>query len=162
MEIPVSLLEHSIRRGTILHSTFFEEIGHGKFFAVMGISQDSVAGFFFINSNIHPAIFGKPEQLALQYPLKKEHYSFLKYDSFLCATKHRHMLPKQTCRKHTLWQDLCQRRFEGTGLVANPLPRAPIRTVQQDRKTVLFLLSLNHSFFLYSPYSRFIASCFRL
>lgn len=86
MEIPVSLLEDNIRRGTILHSTFFEEIGHGKFFAVMGISQDSVAGFFFINSNIHPAIFGKPEQLALQYPLKKEHYGFLKYDSFLCAT----------------------------------------------------------------------------
>ncbi len=52
----------------------------------MGVSEDKVCGFFFINSNIHPAIFNKQEQLNLQYPLLHRDYSFLKYDSFLCAS----------------------------------------------------------------------------
>ena len=43
-------------------------------------------GFFFINSNIHPAILNKQEQLNLQYPLLHRDYEFLKYDSFLCAS----------------------------------------------------------------------------
>lgn len=33
-----------------------------------------------------PAIFNKQEQLELQYPLMSRDYSFLKYDSFLCAS----------------------------------------------------------------------------
>ena len=41
---------------------------------------------FFINSNIHPAILNKQEQLDLQYPLLHRDYEFLKYDSFLCAS----------------------------------------------------------------------------
>lgn len=86
MEIPAKLIENSIKRGTILHSTIFEEIDHGKFFVVIGVYEDSIAGFFFINSNIHPSLFKKPEQLAMQYPLKCADYGFLKYDSFLCAT----------------------------------------------------------------------------
>lgn len=52
----------------------------------MGISEDKICGFFFINSNIHPAIFNKQEQLNLQYPLLHRDYQFLKYDSFLCAS----------------------------------------------------------------------------
>lgn len=86
MKLPQSVTETSIDRGTILHSTDFEGIGHGKFFVIIGVSGNNVAGFFFINSNIHPVLFGKKEQLAMQYPMKKSDYDFLKYDSFLCAT----------------------------------------------------------------------------
>ena len=85
MDIPVSLIEDSIGRGDILLSEF-NGIDHRKFFVVMGISQDKVCGFFFINSNIHPAIFNKQEQLDLQYPMRHRDYEFLKYDSFLCAS----------------------------------------------------------------------------
>lgn len=87
MEIPDSLMESKIDRGVILHSTMFENIDHGKFFVVVGINADYVAGFFFINSNINIHIKDKQEQLDMQYPLKKEDYSFLKYDSFLSATR---------------------------------------------------------------------------
>lgn len=45
-----------------------------------------MAGFFFINSNINRAIWNKQEQLAMQYPMRKADYDFLRYDSFLCAT----------------------------------------------------------------------------
>lgn len=85
MDIPTSLIESNIRRGDILLSEF-NGIDHRKFFVVMGISQDKVCGFFFINSNIHPAIFNKQEQLDLQYPMRHRDYEFLKYDSFLCAS----------------------------------------------------------------------------
>ncbi len=85
MEIPVSLIESIIGRGDILLSEF-DGIDHQKFFVVMGVSEDKVCGFFFINSNIHPAIFNKKEQLNLQYPLLHRDYAFLKYDSFLCAS----------------------------------------------------------------------------
>ena len=85
MEIPVSLIECSIGRGDILLSEF-DGIDHQKFFVVMGVSEDKVCGFFFINSNIHPAIFNKQEQLNLQYPLLHRDYEFLKYNSFLCAS----------------------------------------------------------------------------
>lgn len=85
MEIPISLVEESIKRGDILLSEF-DGIDHRKFFVVMGVSKVKVCGFFFINSNIHPAIFNKLEQLNLQYPLLHRDYEFLKYDSFLCAS----------------------------------------------------------------------------
>lgn len=87
MEIPSSLIESQIDRGTILHSTMFENIDHGKFFVIVGVNADYVAGFFFINSNVNIHIEGKQEQLNMQYPLKKEDYSFLRYDSFLSATR---------------------------------------------------------------------------
>lgn len=85
MDIPVSLIECSISRGDILLSEF-DGIDHRKFFVVMGVSEEKVCGFFFINSNIHPAIFNKQEQLNLQYPMMHRDYEFLKYDSFLCAS----------------------------------------------------------------------------
>lgn len=85
MDIPASLIEGSIDRGDILLSEF-DGIDHQKFFVVMGVSENKVCGFFFINSNIHPAIFNKQEQLNLQYPLLHRDYEFLKYDSFLCAS----------------------------------------------------------------------------
>ena len=71
MDLPINLIESRITRGAILHSEMFEEIDHGKFFVIVGISGDSVAGFFFINSNIHPSLYRKPEQLALQYPMRQ-------------------------------------------------------------------------------------------
>lgn len=87
MNIPTSIIEQQIKRGLILHSFSFEEIGHGKFFVIIGVTEEEVAGFFFINSNIHNSIWGKQELLDMQYPLKKSDYSFLRYDSYLCATK---------------------------------------------------------------------------
>lgn len=86
MELPASFHERFIRRGAILHSDIFEDIDHGKFFAVIGVSGDVVAGFFFINSRIHPAIQKRPEQFAMQYLLRHHDYDFLRYDSFLSAT----------------------------------------------------------------------------
>ena len=85
MEIPVTAIADSITRGDILLSEF-DGIDHRKFFVVMGVSEEKVCGFFFINSNIHPAIFNKQEQLNLQYPLRHIDYPFLKYDSFLNAS----------------------------------------------------------------------------
>ena len=85
MVVPVGAIANSIGRGDILLSEF-DGIDHRKFFVVMGVSEEKVCGFFFINSNIHPAIFNKQEQLELQYPLMSRDYSFLKYDSFLCAS----------------------------------------------------------------------------
>ena len=87
MEVPRPLIETRVTRGTILHSTMFENIDHGKFFVIVGVSEEQVAGFFFINSNINIHIEGKQEQLNMQYPLRKSDYGFLKYDSFLSATR---------------------------------------------------------------------------
>ena len=84
--MPFKVLEQNICRGAILHSDIFEDIDHGKFFVIMGISHDFVAGFFYINSNIHSALFNKPSQLAMQYLVKKVDYPFLRYDSFVCAS----------------------------------------------------------------------------
>lgn len=85
MEIPVTAIADSITRGDILLSEF-DGIDHRKFFVVMGVSEDKICGFFFINSNVHPAIFNKQELLNLQYPLRHLDYPFLKYDSFLNAS----------------------------------------------------------------------------
>lgn len=87
MDLPIQLIEQGITRGSILLSDSFEDIDHAKFFAIIGISKDAIAGFFFINSRIHPIIMSKPHQLAMQYQLKKSDYSFLRYDSFLGANE---------------------------------------------------------------------------
>lgn len=85
MDLPISAITLSIQRGDILLSDF-DGIDHQKFFVVMGVSEDAICGFFFINSNIHRAIFNKQELLNLQYPLRHKDYPFLRYDSFLCAS----------------------------------------------------------------------------
>lgn len=87
MELPVQLLRHAVERGSILLSDSFEDIDHSKFFAVMGVFEDRVAGFFFINSRIHPILETKPEMFAMQYLLRKKDYDFLRYDSFLSANE---------------------------------------------------------------------------
>lgn len=85
MELPPLLLQQGITRGSILLSDCFEDIDHAKFFAVMGVYEDIIAGFFFINSRIHPILESKPEAFAMQYQLHKCDYGFLRYDSFLGA-----------------------------------------------------------------------------
>lgn len=85
MELPISVITQNIQRGDILLSDF-DGIDHRKFFVVMGVSEDRICGFFFINSNIQRIIFNKQELLDMQYPLKHADYPFLKYDSFLCAS----------------------------------------------------------------------------
>lgn len=87
MELPTQLLRQGVRRGSILLSDSFEDIDHAKFFAVVGVSQNEIAGFFFINSRIHPIIMSKPDLLAMQYLLRKRDYDFLRYDSFLGANE---------------------------------------------------------------------------
>ena len=51
MDLPLELAENLIERGVILHSDIFPDIDRGKFFVVIGVDEDFVAGFFFINSN---------------------------------------------------------------------------------------------------------------
>lgn len=87
MELPVEVLRQGIQRGSILLSDSFEDIDHAKFFAVMGVYEDCIAGFFFINSRIHPIVASKPEHFAMQYQLRKKDYDFLRYDSFLGANE---------------------------------------------------------------------------
>lgn len=70
IELSTAVVEHTIERGTILHSDTFDGIDHGKFFVIIGISDDYVAGFFFINSAIHRSLYNKQAQLELQYPMK--------------------------------------------------------------------------------------------
>ena len=87
MELPIELYEKEVRRGRIIHSYNLENIDHGKFFVIIGVTQDSIVGFFFINSNINKYIQDKPDMMAVQYPLLKRDYAFLKHDSFICATE---------------------------------------------------------------------------
>lgn len=87
MELPSALLKQGIRRGVIFLSDSFVDIDHAKFFAVIGVYDGLIAGFFFINSRIHPIIESKPEQFAMQYQLRKVDYDFLRYDSFLGANE---------------------------------------------------------------------------
>lgn len=88
MEVPVDIIaRHGIHRGTILHSTLFEYIDHGKFFVVVGVTEEAIAGYFFVNSNINRYISDKPEMMAMQFLLKRSDYAFLRYDSFLSAAK---------------------------------------------------------------------------
>ena len=86
MELPVSLIGDVVERGQILHSDIFLDIDHPKFFVVIGVSDEEVAGFFYINSRINTSVNRKQEQLDLQYPLYTTDYAFLDHNSFICAT----------------------------------------------------------------------------
>lgn len=87
MQLPLKLLQLGIQRGAVLLSDSFKDIDHAKFFAIIGISEDAIAGFFFINSRIHPIIQSKPDLFAMQCQLRKKDYPFLRYDSFLGANE---------------------------------------------------------------------------
>lgn len=87
MNIPSEILSNGIERGTILHSDMFPMINHGKFFIIIGENKDYILGFFFINSNINAMLEKHQELMNLQYYLRCKDYSFLNYDSFVCATR---------------------------------------------------------------------------
>lgn len=86
MELPGKLLESQIKRGCIIYYKF-DDIDHSKYCVIIGESDSNFIGFFFINTNINFRVNSKPVLMNLQYLLKKEDYSFLKYDSFLSCTE---------------------------------------------------------------------------
>lgn len=86
MELPQTLQGRIIERGAILHYAGFNNIDHGKYFVVLGVFENRLAGFSFINSNINERVIKGQEQLELQYPMRPCDYPFLKHLSFLCAS----------------------------------------------------------------------------
>lgn len=86
MELPANLIGNVVERGQILHSDIFSGIDHPKFFVIIGVSDEEVAGFFYINSRINMSVNKKQEQLDMQYPLYTTDYAFLDHNSFICAT----------------------------------------------------------------------------
>ncbi|OAV67235.1 hypothetical protein Barb6XT_01570 [Bacteroidales bacterium Barb6XT] len=77
------LMKQLLKRGAILHSDIFEEIGHGKFFVIIGEDENGYVGFFFINSGISEFVAKKPKLAELQYSVSSKDYTFLSYDSFV-------------------------------------------------------------------------------
>ena len=86
MELPSELVKILVERGQILYSNIFANIDHPKFFVVVGVTEDEVAGFFYINSRINTNVNTKEEQLHLQFPISKDDYDFLSHDSYISAT----------------------------------------------------------------------------
>lgn len=86
MELPSELVKILVERGQILYSNIFANIDHPKFFVVVGVTEDEVAGFFYINSRINTNVNTKEEQLHLQFPISKADYDFLSHDSYISAT----------------------------------------------------------------------------
>lgn len=134
MELPIELLQSGIQRGSILLSDTFEDIDHANFFAVMGIHEDRIAGFFFINSKIHPIIQSKPALFAMQYQIRKRDYQFLRYDSFLGAN--------ELYTRHV--STLAQSMKDGQTMIMGQLTEYDLESVLEacrtsDLFTVLFL-----------------------
>lgn len=86
MELPANLINLVVDRGQILHSDMFAGIDHPKFFVIIGVSENEIAGFFYINSQINKSVIRKPEQVDMQYLLLSKDYEFLDHDSYICAT----------------------------------------------------------------------------
>ena len=86
MELPSELVKILVERGQILYSNIFTNIDHPKFFVVVGVTEDEVAGFFYINSRINTNVNTKEEQFRLQFPISKDDYDFLSHDSYISAT----------------------------------------------------------------------------
>lgn len=87
MDLPKELIDLTIDRGAIILSSIFSNIDHDKFFVIIGVDEENIAGFFFINSNINFKINNKPEQLDLQFEINNRDYSFLDHTSYICATE---------------------------------------------------------------------------
>ncbi len=138
MDLPVQLLRQGVKRGSILLSDSFEDIDHAKFFAVIGIYEDMIAGFFFINSRIHPIVQAKPEQFAMQYQLRKRDYDFLRYDSFLGANE---LLTRPV-------SDLIKTMINGQTSIVGQLTDGDLNAVLEAcRKSKLFSAKEKRQFF---------------
>lgn len=138
MDLPVQLLKQNIKRGSILLSDSFEDIDHAKFFVIIGVHEDMVAGFFFINSRIHPIIESKHEQYAMQYQLRKKDYPFLRYDSFLGANE---------LQTRTVSALILSMQDGHTSIVGN-LKDEDMRVVLEAcRKSILFTVKEKKRFF---------------
>lgn len=138
MDLPVEFLKLNIKRGAILLSDSFSDIDHAKFFVIMGVYDDIVAGFFFINSRIHPIIESKPAQYAMQYSLRKKDYPFLKYDSFLGANE------LQTRPVSAL---ILSMQDGHTSVVGNMTNEDMITVLEACRKSKLFTIKEKKRFF---------------
>ncbi len=88
MELPAELYDMVINPGSIIHAdkSCHTYIDHDKFFVIIGIYDDTIAGYFFINSGICNTILReKGEQLQMQFPMMKKDYPFLDHDSIISA-----------------------------------------------------------------------------
>ncbi len=129
MDVPKDIIKSTIGRGDILHSTSFADIDHGKFFVVIGVFEEYVAGFFYVNSNINKYIESKPEQFNMQYIIRPADYPFLKHDSFVSA------VAIQKIELDTLVEDIMQ----GNAQIISSLKRKHIdELLDMVRKSKLF------------------------
>lgn len=90
MELPIELYDVVVDRGAILHTetTKNSSIGHSKFFIVIGVDEENLVGFFYINSVINMNVIReKSEQWDMQYKISCNDYDFLSHDSYICATE---------------------------------------------------------------------------
>jgi len=118
----IVLVELVVTRGNILHGAF-ENIDHKKFFIIIGENEKHFVGFFFINSNIHQSIKNKPAQFEMQMLIKKSNYSFLNYDSFICADK------IKTINKNKIISDIVNKNTEIKGSL-----------IEEDLETLLHVV----------------------
>jgi hypothetical protein len=73
-----------IKRGTIFHSYNFDDIGHGKFFVIVGENENNYVGYFFINSKINSNISRNQDFFSMQMPIRRSFYpDFLIKDSWV-------------------------------------------------------------------------------
>jgi hypothetical protein len=84
MDIGDMVVGMAVSRGVILHSEEFDFVNHGKLFIVLGENEESLVGFFFINSRISNYIVRNPQFHAMQMSIKRIDYpDILDYDSFV-------------------------------------------------------------------------------
>ena len=90
-------IEEHLQLGNIWHSDLFKEteIGHGKFFVVAGAIDDSVYGYFFINSHINFNVNRHMEQAELQLEIYNTDYPFLTKDKSFIGAANLEVFPKQ-------------------------------------------------------------------
>lgn len=138
MEIKEEIAALSIQRGTIIHSTIFENINHGKFFVVIGEQDNNLVGFFFINSWINQYIQRRPEMLELQVALSEDDYNFLTHNSFLdCSTL-------KTINKSYLAQSIANRTSTIKGILSKEELTVILKKV---RNSSLFNEKIKDTFF---------------
>jgi hypothetical protein len=87
------ITDNSFFTGKVLKMALTEEDGivlknnateRNKYFAVIGQNQDKgLVGSLLVNSDVNTNIINTKELLDCQFPLQKDEYAFLDYDSYL-------------------------------------------------------------------------------